>query len=91
MTSDIRKDLNSRGILVPGDDASRMLPEGWDAKPNKRPKRALMRTSSSDLRWPTGSSGKREIPYQIESSNSKLYISEYLRIYVCFCSMIRSD
>ncbi|KAJ7327742.1 hypothetical protein OS493_026620 [Desmophyllum pertusum] len=35
-----------------------------------------MRTSSSDLRWPTGSSGKREIPYQIESSNNVILWSD---------------
>lgn len=76
MTPDIRNSLNSRGILVPGDDPSRFLPQGWGKAPQNEPqrrfKRALMRvSSSSDLRWPIGSSGKREVPYEITSSNSK--------------------
>lgn len=75
MTRDIRNSLNSRGILVPGDDPSRFLPQGWGRGPLKRlqrrSKRALMKvTSGSDLRWPTGSNGMREVPYEITSSNS---------------------
>ena len=66
MNREIRNSLNSRGVLVPGDDPSRMLPVGW------RPKRAIMKVSSGrDLRWLVGSSGKREVPYVITSSNCK--------------------
>jgi len=72
MTPDIRNSLNSRGILVPGDDPSRFLPQGWGKQPQRRSKRALMKVSrGSDLRWPIGRSGKREVPYEITSSNSK--------------------
>ena len=61
MTREIRDSLNSRGILVP---PKRM------AKPQSRRKRAIMRVSGgSDLRWLVGSSGKREVPYYITSSN----------------------
>ena len=79
MTRDIRNSLNSRGILVPGDDPSRFLPQGWGRGPLKRlqrrSKRALMKvTSGSDLRWPIGSNGMREVPYEITSSNSKFYL-----------------
>lgn len=63
MTRDISRHLTSRGIVVPGEDISRLLPQGYGAK---RPKRAIMRTNrGSDLRWPVGSSGKREVPYII--------------------------
>ena len=79
MTPDIRNSLNSRGILVPGDDPSRFLPQGWGKapvkKPQRRPKRALMKVSSgNDLRWPIGRNGMREVPYEITSSNSKFYL-----------------
>ena len=74
MTPDIRRSLNSRGILVPGDDPSRLLPQGWGKNPQRRNKRALMKVSrGSDLRWLVGSSGKREVPYVITSSSSKFY------------------
>lgn len=63
MTREIRDSLNSRGILVP---PKRM------AKPQSRRKRAIMRVSRGrDLRWLVGSSGKREVPYYITSSNSE--------------------
>lgn len=63
MTREISRHLTSRGIVVPGEDISRLLPQGNGAK---RPKRAIMRTNrGSDLRWPVGSSGKREVPYII--------------------------
>lgn len=79
MTPDIRNSLNSRGILVPGDDPGRFLPQGWGRapvkKPQRRPKRALMKVSSgNDLRWPIGSDGMREVPYEITSSNSKFHL-----------------
>ncbi|KAL9973504.1 hypothetical protein ACROYT_G019973 [Oculina patagonica] len=68
MTNDIRESLNSRGILVPGDDPSRFLPQGWGQGPQRRQKRALMKVSSgSDLRW--GTSRSRQVPYVITSSS----------------------
>ena len=76
MTPDIRNSLNGRGILVPGDDPGRFLPQGWGKAPppQRRTKRALMKVSRGrDMRWPIGSSGKREVPYEITSSNSKFY------------------
>ena len=72
MTGKIREYLRYRGLLVPGDDPSRLLPQGWGAKSQERPKRAIMRTNKgSDLRWPIGRRGKREVPYVITRSNSK--------------------
>lgn len=72
MTDEIRKSLNSRGVLVPGDDPSRFLPQGWGKSPQRRKKRALMKVSSgSDLRW--GTSRNREVPYVITSSSCKFY------------------
>jgi len=73
MTPDIRNSLNSRGILVPGDDPSRFLPQGWGKQPQRRSKRALMKVSrGNDLRWPINKkTGMREVPYVITSSNSK--------------------
>lgn len=68
MTSDIRNSLRSRGVLVPGDNPSRLLPQGWGAKPQKR-RRAIMNVRRSDLRWPIGRNGKREVPYEITRSN----------------------
>lgn len=71
MTGKIREYLRYRGLLVPGDDPSRLLPQGWGAKSQERPKRAIMRTNKgSDLRWPIGRRGKREVPYVITRSNS---------------------
>ena len=79
MTPGIRNSLNSRGILVPGDDPSRFLPQGWGKQPQRRSKRALMKVSrGNDLRWPIGSGGKREVPYEITSSNSKFSFASYL-------------
>lgn len=76
MTPDIRNSLNSRGILVPGDDPSRFLPQGWGKQPQRRSKRALMKVSrGNDLRWLINKkTGMREVPYVITSSNSKFYL-----------------
>ena len=83
MTTDIRNDLRSRGVLVPGDEPSRLLPQGWVAKPQKRPKRAIMRTNRGrDLRWLIGSSGKREVPFEITASNGKIFFLSYLAILI---------
>ena len=71
MTSEIRDSLRSRGILVPGDNPRSLLPQEWGSKPQRRPKRALINTRRTDLRWPVGRSGKREVPYQITRSNCK--------------------
>ena len=68
MTGDIRNSLRSRGVLVPGDDPSRLLPQGWGAKLQKRPKRAIMNTRRTDLRWPRG-----QVPYEITASNCKCF------------------
>ena len=71
MTSEIRDSLRSRGILVPGDNPRSLLPQDWGSKPQRRPKRALINTRRTDLRWPVGRNGKREVPYQITRSNCK--------------------
>ena len=69
MTREIRDSLNSRGILVP---PKRM------AKPQSRRKRAIMRVSRGrDLRWLVGSSGKREVPYYITSSNREYTSNQF--------------
>ena len=57
---------------MPGDNPSRLLPQGWGAKPQKR-RRAIMNVRRSDLRWPVGRSGKREVPYEITRSNCKCF------------------
>ncbi|XP_073254457.1 high choriolytic enzyme 1-like [Porites lutea] len=71
MTSEIRNNLRSRGILMPGDNSRGCLQDPTD-KPHgqkPRPRRALINTRNSDLRWPVGRSGKREVPYEITPSN----------------------
>ena len=76
MTSEIRNNLRSRGILLPGDNSRGCLQNPTD-KPqdqNPRPRRALINTRNSDLRWPVGRSGKREVPYEITPSNCKYFL-----------------
>ena len=88
MTTDIRDNLRSRGILVPGDDPSRLLPHGWGARPEKRPKRAIMRTNrGSDLRWLVGRSGKREVPYEITRSNGKVFFLSFFFFFIYLLSL----
>lgn len=71
MTPNIFHHLKNRGILFPQrmNDPRSLLPQGWGAQPQKRLRRALMSTRNSDLRWPIGRNGKREIHYVIESSS----------------------
>ena len=71
MTSAIRNSLRSRGILMPGDNSRGCLQDPTDKPQDQkpRPRRALINTRNSDLRWPVGRSGKREVPYEITPSN----------------------
>ncbi|XP_067040879.1 nematocyst expressed protein 6-like isoform X1 [Acropora muricata] len=73
MTSQIRNNLRNRGILVPNNDPRSPLSRCGRKKPLKRPKRAIMSTNrGSDLRWPIGESGKREVPYEITGTNNNV-------------------
>ena len=71
MTSAIRNSLRSRGILMPGDNSRGCLQDPTDKPQDQKPRlrRALINTRNSDLRWPVGRSGKREVPYEITPSN----------------------
>ena len=98
MTSQIRNNLRNRGILVPNNDPRSPLSRCGGKKPLKRPKRAIMSTNrGSDLRWPIGESGKREVPYEITGLNSKLVVKvsgllerwNGVDIHVQYCDIMR--
>ena len=86
MSSEIRNNLRSRGILMPGDNSRGCLQDPTDKPQGQkpRPRRALINTRNSDLRWPVGRSGKREVPYEITPSNCNysLILLLYLKIFI---------
>lgn len=88
MTSAIRNSHRSRGILMPGDNSRGCLQDPTDKPQDQkpRPRRALINTRNSDLRWPVGRSGKREVPYEITPSNCNY--SLILLLYLKYLSVL---
>lgn len=92
MTSEIRNSLRSRGILMPGDNSRGCLQDPTD-KPqeqNQRLRRALINTRKRDLRWPIGSSGDREVPYEITPSNCNYLLILLLSLKIPISSDLKS-